>query len=130
MIGPCARLFVAAKESKPAKVTPGSASAGESARPANGDPQNPFAAPLPAPRALFFQRESDGLSTTILMSLLMTCKAAGVNPREYFRDVLVRIAAESDVEKLVPHEWKKRFEPEIRERRERVLDQIRARPGA
>lgn len=78
---------------------------------------------------LFFQRKSGGLTTTILMSLLMTCKAAGVNPREYFRDVLVRIATESDVEKLVPHEWKKHFEPEVRERRERVLDQILARSG-
>ncbi|MFQ5382150.1 MAG: IS66 family transposase [Dehalococcoidia bacterium] len=76
---------------------------------------------------LFFQRESGGVSATILMSLLMTCKAAGVNPREYFRDVLVRIASESDVEKLVPHAWKRHFEPEVRERRERVLDQILAR---
>lgn len=76
---------------------------------------------------LFFQRKSGGVSATILMSLLMTCKAAGVNPREYFRDVLVRISNESDVKKLTPHEWKRHFEPEIRKRRERVLDQILGR---
>lgn len=78
---------------------------------------------------LFFLRESGGVSTTILMSLLMTSKAAGVNPREYFRDVLVRIASENDVRKLTPHEWKRHFEPEVRARRERVLDQILARPS-
>ena len=78
---------------------------------------------------LFFQRASGGVSTTILMSLLMTCKAVGVNPREYFRDVLLRVGEESDVRLLTPQGWKKRFLPEVRERRERVLDQILARPA-
>ena len=73
---------------------------------------------------LFFQREDGGKVAAILMSLLQTAKAAGVNPSDYFRDVLLRISTCSDVRKLTPHGWKEHFEPELTARRNEVLDRI------
>ncbi len=73
---------------------------------------------------LFFQREGGGTVAAILMSLLQTAKAAGVNPGDYFRDVLLRISTCSDVRKLTPHGWKEHFEPEVTARRNEVLDRI------
>jgi hypothetical protein len=70
---------------------------------------------------LFFQRAGGGRTASILMSLLMTAAAAGVNPRDYFRDVLLRISICSDVGSLTPHGWKAKWEPEIADDRQRVL---------
>lgn len=76
---------------------------------------------------LFFQREGGGKTASILMSLLQTAKAAGVNPRDYFRDVLLRISTCSDVSSLTPHGWKVRWEPEVAAERQRVLDTLLAK---
>jgi transposase len=75
---------------------------------------------------LFFQRATGGQTAAILMSLLMTAKAAGVNPRTYFRDVLLRIATCSDVRTLTPHGWKDRWEAEVTTDRDRVLQTLLA----
>lgn len=58
---------------------------------------------------LFFQTPEGGTTAVILMSLVQTAKAIGVDPKIYLRDVLVRIARESDVTKLTPHGWKRHF---------------------
>jgi hypothetical protein len=58
---------------------------------------------------LFFQRDTGGKTAAVLANLLRTSIAIGVDPRTYFRDVLVRIAHEPDVSKLTPHGWKQRF---------------------
>ncbi len=58
---------------------------------------------------LFVQNLAGGKRTAILLSLVMTAKAIGINPVDYFRDVLLRIARESDVSKLTPHGWKQHF---------------------
>lgn len=76
---------------------------------------------------LFFQRVGGGRTASILMSLLMTAKAAGVNPRDYFRDVLLRISTCSDVSSLTPHGWKAKWEPEVVEQRQKVLDTLLAK---
>jgi hypothetical protein len=73
---------------------------------------------------LFFQREGGGKTAAVLMSLLMTAKAAGVNPRDYFRDVLLRISTCSDVKSLTPHGWKERWEPEVTARRQQILESL------
>jgi len=53
---------------------------------------------------LFFQREGGGKTASVLMSLLMTAKAAGVHLGDYFKDVLLRISEPgTDVESLTPH---------------------------
>jgi transposase len=75
---------------------------------------------------LFFQRVGGGKTASILMSLLMTAKAAGVNPRDYFRDVLLRISTCSDVSALTPHGWKANWEAEVTAQRQRVLDTLLA----
>ena len=74
---------------------------------------------------LFFQREGGGRTASILMSLLMTAKAAGINPNDYFRDVLLRISEPgTDVKDLTPHGWKKRFEPEVTAGRNEILRKL------
>jgi hypothetical protein len=73
---------------------------------------------------LFFQREGGGKTASILMSLLMTAKAAGVDPQDYFKDVLLRISTCSDVTTLTPHGWKERWEPEVKASRSEVLEKL------
>ena len=74
---------------------------------------------------LFFQREGGGRTASILMSLLMTAKAAGVNLNDYFKDVLLRVSEPgTDVKSLTPHGWKARFEPEVATRRHEILQKL------
>ena len=73
---------------------------------------------------LFFQREGGGKTAAILMSLLMTAKAAGIHPGDYFKDVLLRISTCTDAKLLTPHGWKQHFEAEVTERRHTILQQI------
>ena len=74
---------------------------------------------------LFFQREGGGRTASVLMSLLMTAKAAGVNLNDYFRDVLLRISEPGiSVQDLTPHGWKQRFEPEVAARRHELLRKL------
>ena len=73
---------------------------------------------------LFFQREGGGKTAAILMSLLMTAKAAGVHPGDYFKDVLLRISTCTDAKMLTPHGWKQHFEAEVTGRRHAILQQI------
>jgi transposase len=74
---------------------------------------------------LFFQREGGGRTASVLMSLLMTAKAAGVHLGDYFKDVLLRISEPGvDVKSLTPHGWKERFEPEVTARRHEILQKL------
>ena len=73
---------------------------------------------------LFFQREGGGRVAATLMSLLMTCRDAGIDPRIYFRDVLLRIATCSNARDLTPHRWKERFWPEVERHTHLVLDRL------
>lgn len=74
---------------------------------------------------LFYQREGGGKTAAILMSLLMTAKAAGLNLTDYFKDVLLRISERGvDAKSLTPHAWKERFEPEVTARRHEILQRL------
>jgi transposase len=53
--------------------------------------------------------ERGGKAAATLYSLVMTCKAIGIDPKTYLADVLLRIGKESDVKKLTPRGWKKHF---------------------
>ena len=75
---------------------------------------------------LFFQQDTGGKTAAVIATLLRTALAIDVDPHAYFRDLLVRIAHETDVTKLTPHGWKQHFEAEVRERREEVLARILA----
>lgn len=73
---------------------------------------------------LFFQREGGGRTAAILVSLLMTAKAAGVNANAHFKDVLLRISTCTDVKQLTPHGWKEHFEADVTGRRQALLEQL------
>ena len=73
---------------------------------------------------LFFQGEGGGRTAAILMSLLMTAKAAGIHPGDYFRDVLLRISTCTDAKQLTPHGWKQHFEADVTGRRQALIQQI------
>ena len=52
------------------------------------------------------------LTMSIVCSLLATCKAHEVNPREYLNDVIARMpymqnATYDELLQLLPHKWKK-----------------------
>jgi transposase len=53
--------------------------------------------------------------TALLYSLLVTCKLNDVNPYDWLKDVLIRIAAHpiSKIAELLPHNWKPLNTPEI-----------------
>jgi transposase len=74
---------------------------------------------------LFFQTEGGGKTGAILASLLHTAKAVGVEPRAYFRDVLLRVGSETDVTKLTPHGWKQHFAADVAEHHEDILCRLR-----
>lgn len=77
---------------------------------------------------LYFQNEMGGRTATILMSLLMTAKAAEVHLRDYFRDVLLRMAKGEDPKTLTPHAWKEKYEAELQSHRASILARLFARP--
>jgi hypothetical protein len=62
-----------------------------------------------------------GKGAAVLFSLVQTCKAIGIDPKTYLRDVLERIAKESEVTKLTPHGWKQHFAPEVAAQRDSLL---------
>ena len=65
-----------------------------------------------------------GQGAAVLYSLVQTCKAIGVDPKTYLRDVLERIAKESDVTKLTPRGWKKHFAAEVAAQRDSLLAKL------
>jgi transposase len=60
---------------------------------------------------LFAGSENGARNTAILLSLVVSCKLAGVDPFAWLRDVLSRIPTHSTdrIGELIPREWKKRF---------------------
>ena len=63
----------------------------------------------------------------MIYSLIATAKAADVDPRTYLRDVLLRIARESDVTTLTPHGWKERWAEQVEQHRASILERMLAR---
>jgi transposase len=57
---------------------------------------------------LFCGSHASAKRTALLYSLLMTCKLNNVNPYDWLKDVLIRIAEHpiSRVAQLLPHNWK------------------------
>lgn len=78
---------------------------------------------------MFAGNQNGGNAAAVLYGLSASCAAAGVNPREYFQDVLLRISTESDASKLTPHAWKKHFLPEVQRRRHDALRRIFGEPA-
>jgi transposase len=59
---------------------------------------------------LFMGSERGGQAAAIYMTLVATCRRAGVNPYDYFRDIFARIMSHSSqkLDELVPGNWKPR----------------------
>jgi transposase len=70
---------------------------------------------------LFYQTAGGGKTAAILLSLVKTARAIGIDPRTYLRDVLVRIQHCREVTKLTPHGWKAYFADEVEARRKDTL---------
>jgi len=70
---------------------------------------------------MFFQTEGGGETATVLLSLVMTAKEIGIDPKTYLRDVLLRVGQESDVSKLTPHGWKEHFAAEVEAERQAAM---------
>jgi transposase len=58
---------------------------------------------------LFVGNEDGGEAAGILLSLVQSCRAIGVNPREYLEDVMRRLMAHSTqkLQELLPDQWLK-----------------------
>ena len=67
-----------------------------------------------------------GKGAAALFSLVQTCKAIGIDPKTYVRDVLERIAKESEVTKLTPHGWKQHFASDVEHELSRAEQMIRS----
>lgn len=52
--------------------------------------------------------DPEGGNAAVFMSLIATCKANGINPHEYLKDILARINSHPfrKLAELVPHNWK------------------------
>ncbi|MEM6676095.1 MAG: transposase domain-containing protein [Planctomycetota bacterium] len=71
--------------------------------------------------------QGGGRTAAILLSLLRTAQAAGIEPATYFRDVLVRIDQEQDFAKLLPHAWKEHFADDVQHWRREAIARIGGR---
>jgi len=58
---------------------------------------------------LFIGSEDSGEAFSVLASLAASCKRLGIEPYDYFRNVLERISAQdySDLQELLPDQWAK-----------------------
>jgi transposase len=59
---------------------------------------------------LFLGSEEGGKAAAIILSLVQTCRALGINPREYLEDVMCRLMGHNSqkVKELLPHNWSKK----------------------
>ena len=56
---------------------------------------------------LFLGSEDAGTATAVILSLVQTCRALNINPRNYLNDVMRRIMGHSNqrLEELLPDQW-------------------------
>jgi transposase len=56
---------------------------------------------------LFVGNEAGGEAAAVLLSLVQTCRAIGVNPRDYLEDVMHRLQSHpaNKLDKLLPDQW-------------------------
>jgi transposase len=73
---------------------------------------------------IFVGNEEGGRRAATLYSLVQTCREIGVDPKEYLRDVLLRISTCSDVTKLTPRGWKTHFADQVAAERRGAIERI------
>jgi transposase len=75
----------------------------------------------------FLGSDAGGETAATLLTLVMSAKEAGIDPRLYIRDVLLRIGRCSDVTTLTPKGWKTRWLPEVDAHRQSIIERMFAR---
>lgn len=73
---------------------------------------------------MFVGNERGGRAAAIFFSLLATCRARGIDPRNYLFDAMLRLAEGEDPAKLTPCEWQRRYAAEFEERRRFVAASV------
>jgi transposase len=73
---------------------------------------------------MFVQAIEGGIRSAILMSLVMTAKAIGLNAIAYLRDVLLRISTETDVKKLTPRGWQEHYAEQAARDRDSAVSRL------
>lgn len=68
--------------------------------------------------------ERGGKTAAVFYSLVATCKARGIDPKTYLRDVLLRRKEGADPATLTPKQWKELYASEVAQRRDLVLAEI------
>ena len=76
---------------------------------------------------MFVQAVEGGVRAAVLMSLVMTAKAIGLNAITYLRDVLLRISTETDVTKLTPSGWREHYADQVAQERDGAIDRLLGR---
>ncbi len=76
---------------------------------------------------MFVQAVEGGIRSAILMSLVMTAKAIGLNAIAYLRDILLRISTETDVKKLTPRGWQEHYADQVAQDREGAVARLLGR---
>ena len=76
---------------------------------------------------MFVQALEGGIRSAILMSLVMTAKALGLNAITYLRDVLLRISTETDVKRLTPRGWQENYAVKVAQDRDSAVSRLLGR---
>jgi transposase len=72
----------------------------------------------------FVGNERGGRAAAIFFSLLATCRARGIDARDYLFDAMLRLAEGGDPATLTPCEWQRRYAAEFDERRRFVAASV------
>jgi hypothetical protein len=79
----------------------------------------------------FLGSEVGGETAAVMLTLVTSAREVGIDPREYLRDVMLRIGRCSDVTTLTPRGWKERWLPEVRAHQQSIVERMLGRePGA
>ena len=55
---------------------------------------------------MFVGHDEGGRNLAMLLSLIATCRMHGVDPERWLADALIGVQEETDVERLLPWNWK------------------------
>ena len=77
----------------------------------------------------FVGNERGGRAAAIFYSLISTCRARGINVRDYLFDAMLRLAEGGDPTTLTPCEWQRRYSAELDERRRYVVTSVMLQAG-
>jgi transposase len=72
----------------------------------------------------FLGSDAGGETAATLLTLVMSAKETGIDPRLYIRDVLLRIGRCSDVTTLTPKGWKAHWLPEVDAHRQSIIERM------